>query len=58
VRITLTGLPARNYSIETTTDFFGWSTLTNGLSDTNGLLQASDPNFLASPAKFYRGVFP
>jgi hypothetical protein len=58
MRVTLTGLPVRNYSIESTTDFSNWSTLTNGLSDTNGVLQVSDPNNITSPAKFYRGVFP
>ncbi len=58
MRVTLSGLPARNYSIENTADFLGWSTLTNGLTDTNGVLQVDDTNLLAHPVQFYRGVFP
>ena len=58
MRLTLNGLPTRNYAIENTADFIGWSTLTNGWSDTNGVLQFDDTNFPASPAQFYRGVFP
>ena len=58
MRVTLSGLPARNYAIENTADFLGWSTLTNGLTDTNGVLQVDDTNFPANPAQFYRGVFP
>lgn len=58
MRIRLTGLPARNYAIEKTVDFLGWSTLTNGLSDTNGVLQFDDTSFQTNLARFYRGVFP
>src|SRR6266705_1804318 len=38
MRVTLNGLPARNYAIENKADFLGWSTLTNGLTDINGVL--------------------
>jgi len=40
------------------TNFLNWSSFTNGLSDTNGLLQFDDTNFPANPLRFYRGVFP
>jgi len=58
LRVTLKGLPVRTYAIESTADFVAWSTLTNGLSNTNGVLEFDDTNFPANPARFYRGVFP
>jgi len=58
MRVILSGLPGRNYAIERTADFLAWSTMTNGLSDTNGLLQFDDTNFPATSPRFYRGVFP
>jgi hypothetical protein len=58
MRIKLTGLPTRTYAIQSTADFLGWTTLTNGSSDTNGVLQFDDTNFPVTPARFYRGVFP
>jgi len=58
VRVKLSGLPSRNYGIEGSTNLLGWLSFTNGLSDTNGLLQFDDTNYLASPLRFYRGVFP
>ena len=58
VRVKLSGLPSRNYGIEGSTNLLGWLSFTNGLSDTNGLLQFDDTNYLASPWRFYRGVFP
>ena len=58
VRVVLTGLPSRNYGIEGTTNTLNWLNFTNGLSDTNGLLQFDDTNYPATPMRFYRGVFP
>ena len=58
LRVKLNGLPARSYGIEGSMNFTNWSSLTNGLSDTNGLLQLDDTNYPASALRFYRGVFP
>jgi hypothetical protein len=58
MRVKLNGLPSRSYRIETSADLVGWSTLTNGLSDTNGVLQYDDTTFPTNPARFFRGVFP
>ena len=58
MRVTLRGLPGRSYAIERTADFVAWAPVTNGLSDTNGIMQLDDTGLLANPARFYRGVFP
>ena len=56
--VQLSGLPSQNYSIEDTTDFLNWSSVTNGLNGTNGVFQFADSNFLQTPMRFFRGVFP
>ena len=58
MRVKLNGLPIRSYAIEGTTNLLNWSVFTNGLSDTNGLLQLDDTNYPSSALRFYRGVFP
>ena len=58
VRVSLNGLPTRNYRIEGTTNFQNWSSVVNGVSDTNGLLQFDDTNFFVNPGRYFRGVFP
>ena len=58
VRVQLNGLASQNYSIEGTTNFLNWSSVTSGVSGTNGVLKFDDTNFLLNPQRFFRGVYP
>jgi len=55
-RLTLTGIPARTYEIQASTNLVNWSVLAT-LSNTNpgGVIQFSDPAAINLNRRFYRG---
>jgi hypothetical protein len=53
VQLTMSGTPAKNYVLEYTRDWAGWTNLTT-LSGTNGLFQYTDPAATNTDQRFYR----
>jgi hypothetical protein len=56
IRLEFTSLPLASYRVQWTSNvtFAAWSTLTNNVSGTGGLLQVTDPDPASQSQRFYR----
>jgi len=57
VSLDLTGTPQLLYILESSTDLFGWATLTSTIAP-EATFQLADPNLPGAPSKYYRVLVP